>query len=128
MRFSKTISKAITRSLKGKDATSEVEAVVAAIEKAVVAYKGTSKGAFKANKDHNVETVRGCMPMATLDDASLLVLVQAEHLNIVTDTCQTTKDENVALNAELARGIATNAIILGACFHLTQESEGNDFL
>ncbi len=128
MRFSKLTTNAINKAIKGKDASKEIGAVVEAIEKAVVAYKGTSKGAFKLNKDHNIQTGRGCMPMATLDDAELLAQIKSRHMNIVQDTCQSTGDENVSLSAELARGIATDSIILGACYHLTQESEGNDFL
>ena len=131
MRFSNLTTAAIKKASKGKDASKEIEAVVAVITKAVVAYTGNEKAAKKAfarNKNQNTETVRGCMPLATLDDASLVTLIKTQHLNIVADTCQTQADENFALNAELARGIATNPVILGACFHLGEVSEGNDFL
>ena len=116
MRFSKLIQKAVKVSQKGKDNEANITEIVKVIEGAVVAYKGTAKGAFKANKGIKVCTSRGEQGLGKLDEESLLVILQAAHMQAVADIDD--DNENMSLNAELARALATNPVILGTCYWL----------
>ena len=51
-----------------------------------------------------------------------------ENKKVVEDTCSDGQPENFSMNAELTRGIATNAKILGACHWLSTETEGNSLM
>lgn len=119
MRFSKTISKAIKLATDGKDIEDMVESIVDTIEGAVKAYKGTSKGALKANKSIKADTVRGCVNLSILDEESLLVIIKQRHSCAVASTCDVEDDENYSLNAELCRAMATDNVLLGAAYWLS---------
>jgi len=128
MRLSKILANAKNKAAKGKNIDKEVAAICDVIKGAVKAYKGSSKGAFEANKVEKLYTAYGRTPMSVLDDESLIVTIASAHKQAVITTCQNKTDENYSLNAELAREVATNSIILGACFWLTTESEANSLL
>ena len=128
MRFSQLLNNTTKKAAKGKDISLEIADIKEVIEGAVVTYKGTSKGALKANKNQKVLTIEGTLPMSVLDNESLLVIIAKQHRAAVVETCATEQEENFSMNAELCRAIATNGIILGAVYHLTNESEGNNLL
>jgi len=128
MRLSKIIDTGIRKASKGKDTTTEVKAVLKAVKGAVKAYKGSFSDEFEKNKDIKVTTVMGCVTIAVLDDESLLTLIRKEHRQVVAETCTEDGNENYELNAELARGIATNSTILAACYWLGNENAGSGLL
>jgi len=127
VRLSVQLNKAISKARKGKNIGEAIVSITKAIKGAVAAYKGTSKGALKANKDAKYDTVEGSMPMSVLDEESLLVIIGREHRKCVVN-CSAV-DENYSLNAELAREISTNSTLLGATYWLSNvNSEGNTLL
>ncbi len=128
-RLSNTITKAIRIENKGKSASKEIKSILEAISGAVTSYGATTpKKAFKANKGLTYETVLGCTMLGSLTNADLVAVIMRQHRLIVQDTCQNGQGENFSLNAELARGIATDPLILGACYYLSNPSTGNGLL
>jgi len=128
MRFSKLIANTITKVNKGKGTVADVKEIVATIKSAVKTYGG-AKNAFELNKDVKAGGTAGLgVCMAVMDDESLLTVIRTEHKKVVEDTCSDGQPENFSMNAELTRGIATNAKILGACHWLTTETDGNSLM
>ena len=130
MRLSKLLSNTLARANKGKNIEEEVKEITSVIKGAVKTYGGDTKNAFENNKAAKVVTISGGRPcgMSVLDDASLLAVIIKEQKAIAREFCETEADENYSANAELARAIATNGAILGACFWLTEENEANNLL
>jgi hypothetical protein len=128
MRLSKVINEAIRKASKGKGISSETATITKAVKSAVKAYRGTTKGVFEKHAQIKFESARGCVPLSVMDDETLLHIIKTEHLNIVQRTCEIADDENYSLNAELARAIATDSVLLGAVFNLENETEGNELL
>ncbi len=120
MRFSTLINQTIKAASKGKNTEECTTQIVDIIKGAVKAYKGTSKGALKANKKLKADTVRGCVNLSILDEESLLMIIKQRHSQAVLATCDNgDDDDNYSLNAELCRAIATDNILLGAVYWMS---------
>ena len=120
MRFSQLVIKTTAKAVKGKNVDQEITQIVETVKSVVNGYRGDSKAnkQLRKNKDVEVDTIRGCVPLSFLDNASLLAIIQREHSKVIQETCANRGDENFSLNAELKRGLATNAKILGATYWL----------
>lgn len=132
-RLSQLIDNAIKATKKdGGDATPIIGEIKAKIDGAITAYAGKDavEGAYARNAGVKVQTVEGRMPMSVLDEASLLEVLKKEQKSIaVAILGNGNEDENYSQNAELARAIATNAVLLGAVHFLDNASSSdNDYL
>ena len=120
MRFSTLINQTIKSAAKGKDTRKGVNSILTTVLGAVKAYSGKGIKVLKANKKLTVDTgVRGCQSLSILDEESLLYIVKSRHTQAVLGTCDNADDDNYNLNAELCRALATDNILLGACYWLS---------